>query len=94
VLETDLQRLANRLPDHLLGNLDRDIWADVAAHERARSLSRLIVATQALVLVFALIGGVTAGLHWSAAGPPDDLGVFSPRSAWAASTRLDGGTPQ
>jgi hypothetical protein len=90
VLEIDLQKLADQLPDHRLENLHADIWAGVAVRERARSLSRRLMASQALVLVCALIGSVAAGMHWSAVGPADDLGVFSPHSPWAASTRLDG----
>jgi hypothetical protein len=94
VLEFDLQKLAKQLPDHRLDNLDTDIWAVVAAHERARSLSKRIVPWQGLVLVCALIGSVAAGVHWSAAGQPDELGVFSPHTPWAASTRLDAGPLQ
>jgi hypothetical protein len=94
MLEIDLQKLAAQSPDHGLENLDIDIWAGVAMRERAKALSRRLVASQVLVLTCALIGSVAAGLHWSAAAPADDLGVFSPHSPWAVSTRIDGSAGQ
>ncbi len=94
MLDTDLQKLAHLDPDRPLDNLNIDIWAGVAAREQSRSLAKLIAASQAFVLVCALIGGVAAGVHRSVAGPPDDLGAFSPHSPWVASARLDGGPPR
>ncbi len=94
MLETELQKLADQLPDRRLDNLNADIWACVAARERASALSKRLVASQALILVCALVGSVAAGMHWSSPGAADDLGVFSPHSPWAASTRLDGSPRQ
>jgi hypothetical protein len=90
MIETDLKKLADQSVDHPLDKLNADIWTRVAARERARSLSKLLVASQALVLTLALSGSVIAGLHWSTASAPEDVGIFSPRSTWVASTLLIG----
>ncbi|MGH8143100.1 MAG: hypothetical protein ACREU2_11365 [Steroidobacteraceae bacterium] len=85
-----LEQLAEAAPDHALDGLEVDIWAGVAARERARGITRIVVALQALVLVLGLLGSLIAGQRWGAANGMADFNPFSPQWTLVASSRLLG----
>jgi hypothetical protein len=90
MIDHDLDALNAREPDHGLDALESDVWAGVAAGERARGLFRAVLASQALILVLALAGSVISGYQRAVLRAPSDLGVFSPHAPMAASTLLAG----
>lgn len=89
MIDAEIRRLAAQPPDHVLDELEADIWAGVRERERSARSSRQLLALQALILATALIGGLVAGRYASKA-PTSSLDVFSPRMPLSVSTLLVG----
>lgn len=88
-----LEQLAHAMPDRSLDRLEADIWSGIAARERARRITRIVLASQGVVLAVALLGSLVAGQRWAAASALQADNPFSPQWTLAASTRLLG-TPK
>lgn len=94
MIEADIRRLNRRGADHVLDTLESDIWARLAARERAKSGAARLGALQ-VVLLGAIFGiSILAGHYYGARshGSPE-LSVFSTETPLFASTILIGGKP-
>ena len=92
MLDTDIQRLADRSPDAELDGLEAHVWAGVEARERTARVSRRFLALLVLVLAAALGGSLLAGRS-AVSASRSGLDVFSPRMALSASALLAGRSP-
>jgi len=88
MIETEIQSLAEQMPDHALGTLEADIWAGVAERERSMRTAKKLLAVQAAVLTAVLIGSLATGQYVGSSRHTSNLDVFSPHMALSAATLL------
>lgn len=94
MIDEDIRRLNRREPDHALDALEADIWARLAARERAGHRSLAVGALQAILLGAAFGVSILAGHYYGVRSHPTyELSVFSTDTPLSASTLLAGGTP-
>lgn len=94
MIEEGIRWLCRRAPDRSLDPLEADIWARLAARERARRRSARLAALQAVLLGSVFSISALAGHYYSLRShPTHELNVFSTETPLSASTLLGGGAP-
>jgi hypothetical protein len=93
MIEAEIRKLAEQVPDHPLSTLEEDIWVGVAERELSVRASRTLLLVQAALLTAALIGSFAVGQYWGSSHQAGNLDVFSPRMALSASRLLVGDQP-
>jgi len=86
--DAEIRRLTLQPPDRSLDRLETDIWAGVAAQNRALANARLIASCQAGVLALAIMAGLAFG-RWTTP-PAQEHWLNAPGAAFAPSTLLIG----
>lgn len=61
MIERELTRWADQVPDHPLDNLMENVWAGVRAAKARRATVALLMAGQAAVMILALAGAAGGG---------------------------------